>query len=459
MKYISTRNSKKTFSFKDVFLNALAPDGGLFVPQNIPFFSIKELNELKKLSYNDLAVKIIIKFCSEEFEENELKEIVEKSYKSFRSKETVVLKKYEDIYLLELFHGPTLAFKDIALQVIGNMYEKFLLNQKNKINIIVATSGDTGSAAINAIKGRNKLNIFVLHPQNKISEVQRKLMTTVKENNVFNIAVKGNFDDCQNLVKSMFVDNEFKNKINMSGVNSINWARIISQIVYYFYAFFKIEEKGEKIIFSVPTGNFGDVYAGYISKQMGLSINKLIVATNRNDILKRAINTGEYKIEDVVETISPSMDIQVASNFERLIFDINSNDDSSVKEKMKNLKEQKFFKIDNNQLKSIKHDFVSESLSEKETQHFIKNFYNKFNVILDPHTAVGYGVLNKISSEGINVVLATAHPCKFPEAINKAIGLKPNLPKELDYIMSAKENYDLIPNNLDKIKNHILEKI
>jgi threonine synthase len=245
----------------------------------------------------------------------------------------------------------------------------------------------------------------------------------------------------------------------MSGVNSINWARIISQIVYYFYAFFKIEEKGKKINFSVPTGNFGDVYAGYISKRMGLSINKLIVATNRNDILKRAINTGEYKIADVVETISPSMDIQVASNFERLIFDINSNDDSNVKEKMKNLKEQKFFKIDNNQLKSIKHDFVSESLSEKETQNIIKNFYNKFNVILDPHTAVGYGVLNKISSEGINVVLATAHPCKFPEVINKAIGLKPNLPKELDYIMSAKENYDLIPNNLDKIKNHILEKI
>jgi threonine synthase len=339
------------------------------------------------------------------------------------------------------------------------MYEKFLLNQKNKINIVVATSGDTGSAAINAIKGRNKLNIFVLHPQNKISEVQRKLMTTVKENNVFNIAVEGNFDDCQNLVKSMFVDNEFKNKINMSGVNSINWARIISQIVYYFYAFFKIEEKEKKVNFSVPTGNFGDVYAGYISKRMGLPINKLIVATNRNDILKRVINTGEYKIEDVVETISPSMDIQVASNFERLIFDINSNDDLNVKEKMKNLKEQKFFRIDKNQLKSIKQDFVSESLSEKETQNFIKNFYNKFNVILDPHTAVGYGVLNKISCEGINVVLATAHPCKFPEAINKAIGLKPNLPKELDYIMSAKENYDLIPNNLDKIKNHILEKI
>ena len=459
MKYISTRNSKKTFSFKDVFLNALAPDGGLFVPQNIPFFSIKELNELKKLSYNDLAVKIIIKFCSEEFKENELKEIIEKSYKNFRAKETVILKKYENIHLLELFHGPTLAFKDIALQVIGNMYEKFLLNEKNKINIVVATSGDTGSAAINAIKGRDKLNIFVLHPLDKISEIQRKLMTTVKENNVFNIAVKGNFDDCQNLVKSMFVDSEFKNKINMSGVNSINWARIISQIVYYFYAFFKIEEKDKKINFSVPTGNFGDVYAGYISKRMGLSINKLIVATNRNDILKRAINTGEYKIENVIETISPSMDIQVASNFERLIFDTNSNNDLDVKEKMRSLKEQRFFKIDENQLKNIKRDFISESLSEKETQDFIKNFYNKFKIFLDPHTAVGFGVLNKINCEGINIVLATAHSCKFPEAINKAVGFKADLPNELNYIVNAKENYEILPNNLDKIKSHILRKI
>ena len=361
--------------------------------------------------------------------------------------------------MLELFHGPTLAFKDIALQVIGNMYEKFLLNEKNKINIVVATSGDTGAAAINAIKGRDKLNIFVLHPLNKISEIQRKLMTTVKENNVFNIAVKGNFDNCQNLVKSMFVDSEFKNKINMSGVNSINWARIISQIVYYFYAFFKIEEKDKKINFSVPTGNFGDVYAGYISKRMGLSINKLIVATNQNDILKRAINTGEYKIENVIETISPSMDIQVASNFERLIFDTNSNNDLDVKEKMRSLKEQRFFKIDENQLKNIKRDFISESLSEKETQDFIKNFYNKFKIFLDPHTAVGFGVLNKINCEGINLVLATAHPCKFPGAINKATGFKADLPNELNYIVNAKEKYEIIPNNLDEIKSHILRKI
>ena len=388
-----------------------------------------------------------------------MREIIKDSYKNFRNEEVVEIKKIDNFYLLELFHGPTLAFKDIALQVIGNMYEKLLKKINKKINIIVATSGDTGAAAIDAIKGRKNINIFVLHPKDKISEIQRKFMTTVKENNVFNIAVEGNFDDCQNLVKSMFIDNKFKNKINMSGVNSINWARIISQIVYYFYAYFKIKEKDKKINFSVPTGNFGDVYAGYISKKMGLPINRLIVATNQNDILRKAINTGQYKIEKVVQTISPSMDIQVASNFERLIFDTNSNNDLDIKEKMKNLKEKNFFKIDKNQLEKIKNNFVSESLNEKETYNSIKDFYSKYNIILDPHTAVGYGVLEKISCEGINVILGTAHPCKFPEAVYKAINLKPDLPKEFSHIVNEKEKYDVIENNIEKIKKAILTKI
>jgi len=261
------------------------------------------------------------------------------------------------------------------------------------------------------------------------------------------------------LVKSMFIDNKFKNKINMSGVNSINWARIIPQIVYYFYAYFKIKEKDKKINFSVPTGNFGDVYAGYISKKMGLPINRLIVATNQNDILRKAINTGQYKIEKVVQTISPSMDIQVASNFERLIFDTNSNNDLDIKEKMKNLKEKNFFKIDKNQLEKIKNNFVSESLNEKETYNSIKNFYSKYNIILDPHTSVGYGVLEKISCKGINVILGTAHPCKFPEAVYKAINLKPDLPKEFSHIVNEKEKYDVIENNIEKIKKAILTKI
>ena len=459
MQYISTRNSKISYSFKEVFLNALSSDGGLYIPKKVPRYSSSELNKLKKLSYQNLASEIILKFCSDEFNEKEIKEIINKSYKNFRKKNVVNMLKCQNDYLLELFHGPTLAFKDIAMQIIGNMYEKILSKEKKHINIVVATSGDTGSAAIDAIKGRDNMNIFVLHPKNKTSDVQRKLMTTVKDKNVFNIAVNGNFDDCQNLVKLMFVDKDFKNSINMSGVNSINWARIISQIVYYFYSFFKIQKNNKKINFSVPTGNFGDIYAGYIAKKMGLQINKLIVATNQNDILKKAINNGIYKIENVVETISPSMDIQVASNFERLVFDTNLNIDTDIKKKIKNLKNKNFFNINKEQLKKIQAIFLAESLSEKETYKVIKNFYNKFNYILDPHTAVGYGVLDKISCEGINIILATAHPCKYPAAINKAIGLTPELPLELQYIMTSKENYEVLPNDVAILKKYILGKV
>ena len=459
MHYISTRNSKLNSTFRDVFINALAPDGGLYVPKKIPTFSLNELSKLKKLSYKELASNIIFKFCSDEFSKNEIEEIVKKSYKDFRVEEVVVLKKFENIHLLELFHGPTLAFKDIAMQIIGNMYENILSKKEAKINIIVATSGDTGSAAIDALKGRSNINIFVLHPHRKISEVQRKLMTTVNDKNVFNIAVKGNFDDCQSLVKSMFVDNGFKEKINMSGVNSINWARIISQIVYYFYAFFQLEKNKKKINFSVPTGNFGDIYAGYISKKMGLTINKLIVATNQNDILKRAINTGKYKIENVIETISPSMDIQIASNFERLVFDTNFNSKFNVKAKMENLKEKNFFTIDKKQLEEIQKNFIAESLDEKETKKAIQEFYSKYKYIIDPHTAVAYGVLNKIKCKGIKVVLATAHPCKFPKAIDEAIGIVPKFPLKIENVINTKENYKIISNNLDEVKHYILKKI
>ena len=459
MQYVSTRNLKEKFSFKEVFLNSLASDGGLYVPKKIPTYSSKDLDYLKRLSYIELAVKIISNFCSDEFEEKTLNKILNKSYKNFRAKDVVILKNFDDIHLLELFHGPTLAFKDIAMQVMGNMYEEILKKEKKNLNIIVATSGDTGSAAISAIKGRSNINIFVLHPFNKISEIQRRLMTTVKENNVFNIAVEGNFDDCQNLVKSMFTDHSFKKKINMSGVNSINWARIIVQIVYYFYAYFKVVDENEIINFSVPTGNFGDVYAGYVSKKMGLPINKLIVATNQNDILKRVIASGEYKIKKVIKTISPSMDIQIASNFERLVFDIYNQNYIKVQEKMKKLKEKKEFKIDEDHLSKIKKDFLSDSLSEKETKNSIKDFYRKFKIILDPHTAVAYGVLKKIFHKNKSVVLATAHPCKFPDVINQAIGITPNLPSELKYIMKEEENFEIIPNNLQKVKQAIIEKI
>jgi threonine synthase len=389
---------------------------------------------------------------------NELSDIVEKSYSVFRKDNAVDLIKVGDTKLLELFHGPTLAFKDIAMQLLGNFYE-FYLNKTNKnINVVVATSGDTGAAAIDAIKGKKNMNIFVLHPHNKVSLVQRKLMSTIKEKNVFNIAIEGNFDDCQNLVKSMFADKEFSKSINMSGVNSINWARIIAQVVYYFYTYFQIRDD-RPVNFSVPTGNFGDVYAGYLAKKMGLPINKLIVATNQNDILHRAISNGKYEAESVFETNSPSMDIQIASNFERLVYDLNDCDDNETRKIMTDINEEGKYIIPKNKMEKINKDFVSASMNEEEVLEIIKEVYTKYDIILDPHSAIGFGALNKVNVDGNNIVLVTAHPCKFPSAIDKSIGIKPDLPDELKYIMDEKENYDIISNNLSKTEKYIKEKI
>ena len=458
MKYISTRNNSKEYTFEQVFIKGLADDGGLFVPKSIKKFSNEELESMSKLSYQDLAKKILFPFIGDFMTESELSQTIKKSYSVFRKDNVVNIIKVGDINVLELFHGPTLAFKDIAMQLLGNFYDHYL-NKKNKnINVIVATSGDTGAAAIDAIKGKNNMKIFVLHPNDKVSIVQRKLMSTVKDKNVFNIAIEGNFDNCQNLVKSMFSDKEFSNSINMSGVNSINWARIIAQVVYYFYSYFLLKNK-KPINFSVPTGNFGDVYAGYISKKMGLPINKLIVATNQNDILHRAISNGNYMAEDVFETISPSMDIQIASNFERLIYDLNNQNDIETKSVMEEIKTKSKYIISKEKLEIIKKDFLSASMKETEVLSIIKRIYEKYKIILDPHSAIGFGALNKVKLEGNNIVLATAHPCKFPDAINKSINVKPNLPEELKYIMGEKENYDIISNNLDKIKKYIKDKI
>ena len=458
MKYISTRNNSKEYSFEQVFIKGLAEDGGLFIPKSLKKFSNDELNSLSKLNYQDLAKKIIFPFIGDFMSENELAEIIKKSYSVFRKNNVVNLNKIDDINVLELFHGPTLAFKDIAMQLLGNFYEHYLLKENKNINVIVATSGDTGAAAIDAIKGKNNMNIFVLHPHNKISSIQRKLMSTVKEKNVFNIAIEGNFDDCQNLVKLMFVDKEFSDTINMSGVNSINWARIIAQSVYYFFTYFLLKKEGP-VNFSVPTGNFGDVYAGYLSKKMGLPINKLIVATNQNAILHKAISNGKYEAETVSETISPSMDIQVASNFERLIYDLNNFNDVETRNIMKGIKEEGKYIIPKEKLEKIRKDFLSASMKEDEVIDTIKKVYEKHNIILDPHSAIGFGALKKINIDGNNVVLATAHPSKFPDAIDKSINIKSSLPKELMYVMNEKENYDIISNNLNKIKQYIKEKI
>ena len=458
MKYISTRDNSKEYSFEDVFIKGLADDGGLFIPKEVKKYSTEELESLSGLSYQELAKKIIYPYIGDFMSESELSDIVNKSYSVFRKNNTVALIKVGDVNLLELFHGPTLAFKDIAMQLLGNFYEYYLKKNNKNINVIVATSGDTGAAAIDAIKGKKNMNIFVLHPHNKVSLVQRKLMSTVKEKNVFNIAIEGNFDDCQNLVKSMFADKEFSNLINMSGVNSINWARIIAQAVYYFYTYFQIKDD-RPINFSVPTGNFGDVYAGYLSKKMGLPINKLIVATNQNDILHRAISKGKYEAETVLETNSPSMDIQIASNFERLIYDLNDFDDNETQKIMSGIKEDGKYIIPEDKMKKIDRDFLSASINENEVLDIIKEVHAMHNIVLDPHSAIGFGALKKVNIEGNNIVLATAHPCKFPEAIDKSIGTKPSLPEELKYVMDEKENYDIIANNLSKTKQYIKEKI
>jgi len=458
MKYISTRDNSKEYSFEQVFIKGLADDGGLFVPKEVKKYNAEQIKALSNLSYQELAKEIIYPFIGDFMTANELSDIVDKSYSVFRKDNVVDLIKLGDTRILELFHGPTLAFKDIAMQLLGNFYEYYLKKNNKNINVVVATSGDTGAAAIDAIKGKKNMNIFVLHPHKKVSLVQRKLMSTVKEKNVFNIAIEGNFDDCQNLVKSMFADKDFSNSINMSGVNSINWARIIAQAVYYFYTYFQAQDK-KPINFSVPTGNFGDVYAGYLSKKMGLPINKFIVATNKNDILHRAISNGNYEAESVSETNSPSMDIQIASNFERLIYDLNNCDDDGTRKIMHGIKEKGKYIISKDKMKKINEDFLSASMSEKEILDTIKEVQVKYDIILDPHSAIGFGSLNKVNLEGNNVVLATAHPCKFPEAIDKSIGIKPDLPDELKYVMGEKENYDIISNNLSKTQQYIKEKI
>ena len=457
MEYISTRNKNLQFGFKEIFLQGLAPDGGLFISKNIKKYSNNELNKMAKLNYIDLAKEIVSNFCEKDLHGKELEDIIKKSYSNFSVKNVVNIKKIGKFSLVELFHGPTLAFKDIAMQPIGNIYDEFNKSNNKKINVIVATSGDTGSAAISALNGKANLNVFVLHPDKKISNIQRRLMTTVESKNVFNIALKGNFDDCQKIVKDMFIDQEFRKKINMSGVNSINWARIIFQIVYYFFVGLKFLNK--PINFSVPTGNFGDVYSGYVSKKMGLPIKKLIVATNENDILSRVINSGHYKPTKTKPSISPSMDIQVASNFERLLYDVVGQDDNKVKLLMDKLKNEGGYSLNKEELNKIKSDFCSSTVSDELTKQTLKNVYEQYQLLIDPHTATAFKAAELNSSDEEMLILSTAHPCKFSETVHQATGIEPKIPENIKNILNKKESYITLDNNLGVIKNYILERI
>ena len=456
MKYCSTRNKKLNFDFKEIFQRSLAPDGGLFIPKQIKKFSSNELKKMKRLNYIDLATEVVSSFCVPTFSKQQLKALIKKSYKNFKKKDVVSLIELDKINLLELYHGPTLAFKDIAMQCIGNIYEQFNTNNEDITNIVVATSGDTGAAAISALSKRKKINLFVLHPHNKISKVQKKIMTTIGGSNIYNIAIKGSFDDCQKIVKQMFADNIFRQTINMSGVNSINWARIIFQIVYYFYSFLRMNKK--KLNFAVPTGNFGDIYAGYIAKKMGLPIEKLIVATNENDILQRVINNGIYKPSKVKASISPSMDIQVSSNFERLLFYVLNFNDTEVKKLMNNLETKGYFKLSESQKKIIQKNFAAFKVSNKETKKIINKIHKQNNFFVDPHTATGFYAASKIKNNYPCVILGTAHPYKFLETMISVTGKKIKKPSQLSKLMSGKEKYNILNNNANIIKKYILEK-
>ena len=458
MLYNSTRGRDNSKNFSEVLHAGLAGDGGLFVPKFIPQLNQEILNQWRHLSYEELALEIISLFSGDCFSMAELSEIVIESYSGFHHELKSPLIKLEDNhYFLELFHGPTLAFKDFAMQVIARMFAKTLQKKDLKINIITATSGDTGSAAVEAFKGISNVNLYVLYPHERISQIQRKQMTTSNAKNVKVFAVQGTFDDCQSIVKELFADKALVSDVNLSGVNSINWARILVQIIYYFSAFYQLKDlSAGKLSFSVPTGNFGDAYAGYISKRMGLPINKIIVATNKNDILDRVFKTGVYKSDSVSKTLSPSMDIQVASNFERLLFDLLNNDTKEVRRLMNNLSNKGHFNLEKKILTRVSKDFDSGAVTDSDTIATINHFYNEREIVLCPHSAIGVRVAKDFIETGETVVsLGTAHPAKFKETVERALEVSIPIPPALEAIMEKQESVRVIPPNKHKVAEEI----
>ena len=453
MKYISTRGGDVAENFEEVVMKGLAADGGLFVPETYPKFSVEKIASFKDLSYAELAFEVINPYVDGAIEEGELKSILNETYKNFRDDAIApIVKLSDDEYILELFHGPTLAFKDFALQLLGRLFDKFLEGTGKKINIIGATSGDTGSAAISGCAGRDSINIFILHPEGRVSDVQRKQMTTVLTDNVFNLAVKGSFDDCQNIVKELFGDLELKDEYNLTAVNSINWGRIVAQIVYYFYAAAKFDGP---VSFSVPTGNFGDILAGWIAHKMGLKINKLVIATNKNDILHRFMQTGTYKKAGVSATLSPSMDIEISSNFERLLFEYHGRDSEQISAKIAQLKSDGEFSVDENILNEIKELFASGNCDDGQTVETIKSTNEYYDYLADPHTATGIFAGRTSRVESPIVTLATAHPAKFEEAIVKAVGHKAELPEHYSDLFDKEERFEVLDNAADAVRDYI----
>lgn len=458
MKYISTRGGGIPQTFEQVLLTGLAPDGGLYVPAELPHFPQEELASWKNLSYPELALKIVSPFIGEDIPAEALSKIVIESYAQFDHPEVAPLTKLaENDFMLELYHGPTLAFKDFALQVLGRILDYVLIKNDQRVVILGATSGDTGSAALEGCRHSKQVDIFILHPHQRVSEVQRRQMTTVVGDNVFNLAVQGNFDDCQSIVKAAFADQSFLPKESqLVAVNSINWARIMMQIVYYFSAALKVGAPEQAVSFSVPTGNFGDIYAGFLAKSIGLPIKQLVVATNSNDILHRFINDNEYSTTGLSHTLSPSMDILVSSNFERYLFDLFDRDSDTLIEFMSKLGQEPQ-QVSDEKWQQMRKSFSSARVDDAVTSETIEKVFNDTGKLVDPHTAVGIRAARDCNADPATpmITLSTAHPAKFSDAINKAGLETPELPPHLIGLFEKKEHYTVVPKELAAVTEFV----
>ncbi len=462
MKYISTRGSAPALGFEDVTLAGLASDGGLYLPEHWPSFTRDEIAALAGLSYVDTAVAVMAPFVEGSLTREELRELCVAAYGRFSHDAVTPLVQLDHRqWMLELFHGPTLAFKDVALQLLGLLFERFLSRRDDHITIVGATSGDTGSAAIDAVAGREKIDIFMLHPDGRVSDVQRRQMTTVRAPNVYNIAVDGSFDDAQALVKAMFNDAAFKTRFNLSAVNSINWARLMAQVVYYFYAAVRLGAPERAVAFSVPTGNFGDVFAGYVAAKMGLPIARLIVATNVNDILHRALAQGDYSQGSVVPTATPSMDIQVSSNFERLLFDVGGRDSAALAEQMRGFEASKAMRLTNVQREGAAALFSSHRVDADHMNLALRWAYEHAGQVIDPHSAVGLSAAlaaDDLPADVPVVTLATAHAAKFRDAVERATGVRPSMPARVGTLFDREEAYERMPATFDAVTAYIAER-
>ena len=457
MKYISTRGKCSPQTFEEVLLTGLAPDGGLFVPESLPELSCDEIRSYQGLSYPELALKIISPFIGNEIPAEALQVIIEESYREFDHPDIAPLSRLVgNEWILELYHGPTLAFKDFALQVLGRLLDYVLTKKEQRVVILGATSGDTGSAALEGCRHSDHVDIFILHPYKRVSDVQRKQMTTVPGDNVYNLAIEGNFDDCQRIVKVAFTDQTFlPEHRQLVAVNSINWARILMQIVYYFSAALKLGAPDRQVSFSVPTGNFGDVFAGYLAKRMGLPVDRLVVATNQNDILHRFISANEYSTTNLSKTFSPSMDILVSSNFERYLFDLFDLDAIALSDFMNRFGKETL-SVSEQQWQRVKDWFDSASVDDDTTCEIIAEVFKESGRLLDPHTAVGVKAARICKDDQTPIItLATAHPAKFSDAIAAAGLALPELPKHLTDLFAREERYTVMPNEITEITNFI----